>query len=82
MESLHEDSHFGLQPLHDTCGAGAGAGGVGTGGGWGGAAADPRDGQRPEEGRTSMARTAATVAAVRARPAEREAIRSNLRHLN
>jgi hypothetical protein len=48
MESLHEDSQFGLQPLHGSCGAGAGAdgggGGIGAGGGGvGGGGADPRE---------------------------------------
>jgi hypothetical protein len=74
MESLHEVSQSWSeeQSWHGTCGGGAGAGT--DGGGAGGCGAGPRDGQRPEEGRTSMARTAATAAALRARPDEPEAI--------
>jgi hypothetical protein len=59
------------QSLHDTGGAGPGAGactGAETGGvtGAGAGGADPSEGKRPEEGRTSSASTAATAAALNA----------------
>jgi hypothetical protein len=69
-----------MQSLHDTGGAGPGActgskaggvtdaGGGGDGGvtGAGGGGAGPSDGQRPMEGRTSRASTAATTATLNA----------------
>lgn len=69
MKEGHNEWHVEFPPeraqlaRHNTSGAGAGSGAggndVGAGGGGpcaGGGGAGPSDGQRPDEGRTSMAR--------------------------
>ena len=74
-EALHFELQYEGQLLHNTGGAGPGAGaGTGTGaaaggavaGAGGGGGAGPRDGQRPEEGSTSRASSAATAATLNA----------------
>ncbi|KAI5019398.1 hypothetical protein ZWY2020_044286 [Hordeum vulgare] len=72
---LHESRHR-IQSAHDIFGPddGGGTGAAETGSCHGGGGPGPSDGQRPEEGRTSMAKMAAKTAALRTRPAAREAI--------
>jgi hypothetical protein len=74
-ETLHFEMHGERQSLHNTGSAGGGGGdGDGDGGG-GGGGTGPSDGRQwANEGMNSKDRTAATTAALRAKPAKPEAI--------